>query len=103
MQYDEGEFADLGVTLESQASFAAPDLGAKTCRICPGQRRGRVRGLSPDSSKDLGMRAALNTLGVKYKYVTGYNGNADFRAAFQRGEINFAEESLTAGSRRSCR
>src|SRR5215212_1870249 len=96
VQYDEGEFANLGVTLESQASFARSELAVKSMQELPQASTEVVfGGLSPDSSKDLGMRAALNTLGVKYKYVTGYPGNADFRAAFQRGEINFAEESLT--------
>jgi putative tricarboxylic transport membrane protein len=96
VQYDESEFANLGVTLESQASFTNPDLGVKNMQDLPQASTEVVfGGLSPDSSKDLGMRSALNALGVKYKYVTGYNGNADFRAAFQRGEINWAEESLT--------
>jgi tripartite-type tricarboxylate transporter receptor subunit TctC len=96
VQYDEGEFANLGVTLESQASFGRAELGVKSMQeLLQANTEVVFGGLSPDSSKDLGMRAVLNTLGVKYKYVTGYPGNADFRAAFQRGEINYAEESLT--------
>jgi tripartite-type tricarboxylate transporter receptor subunit TctC len=96
VQYDEAEFANLGVTLESQASFVSPDVGVKNMQdLAQASTEVVAGGLSPDSSKDLGMRAVLNTLGVKYKYVTGYPGNNDFRAAFQRGEINFAEESLT--------
>jgi len=96
VQYDESKFANLGVTLESQASFINPDLGVKDLKdITQATSEVVFGGLSPDSSKDLGARSMLNTLGVKYKYVSGYNGNADFRAAFQRGEINFAEESLT--------
>ena len=50
-------------------------------------------GLSADSSKDVRMRLALDMLGVKYKYVTGYRSSAPARLAFQRGEINIFAES----------
>lgn len=40
-------------------------------------------------------RTYLGLLGARYRYVTGYPGNADARAALLRGEINFYEESLT--------
>jgi hypothetical protein len=32
---------------------------------------------------------ALDLLGVPYRYVTGYSGEADLRLAIQRGEINY--------------
>src|SRR4030095_5275485 len=54
-----------------------------------------VGGLSPENPKDLALRAFLNILGVKYRYVTGYPGNAEARARFQGGEITLWEESLT--------
>jgi len=38
---------------------------------------------------------ALDLLGVSYRYVTGYAGEADLRLAVQRGEINYASEGLT--------
>ena len=50
-------------------------------------------GLSVDSSKDLRMRLALDLLGVKYKYVTGYRSSAPARLAFEKGEINIFAES----------
>lgn len=50
-------------------------------------------GLSADSSKDVRVRLALDLLGVKYKYVTGYRSSAPARLAFQRGEINVFAES----------
>lgn len=50
-------------------------------------------GLSVDTSKDVRMRLALDLLGVKYKYVTGYRSSAPARLAFQRGEINAFSES----------
>jgi hypothetical protein len=52
-----------------------------------------VGGLSVDTSKDIRMRLALDMLGVKYKYVTGYRSSAPARLAFQRREINIFSES----------
>jgi tripartite-type tricarboxylate transporter receptor subunit TctC len=96
VQFDESKFLFLGATTESQVSFINPSIGARTMRELP-QATGEIvaGGLSPDSSKDMAIRNALNLLGVKYKYVTGYPGNSDIRAAFQRGEVNYVEESLT--------
>jgi hypothetical protein len=50
-------------------------------------------GLSVDTSKDVRMRLALDLLGVKYKYVTGYRSSAPARLAFENGEINVFSES----------
>ena len=50
-------------------------------------------GLSVDTSKDIRMRLALDMLGVKYKYVTGYRSSAPARLAFEKGEINIFSES----------
>src|SRR4051794_28420072 len=50
-------------------------------------------GLSADSSKDLLIRLALDMLGVRFKYVTGFRSSAPARLALQRGEINFFSES----------
>ena len=50
-------------------------------------------GLSSDSSKDMAMRLVLDMLGVKYKYVTGYNSTARAMLALQRGEINLWSDS----------
>jgi tripartite-type tricarboxylate transporter receptor subunit TctC len=52
-----------------------------------------VGGLSVDTSKDIRLRLALDMLGVKYKYVTGYRSSAPARLAFQRREINIFSES----------
>lgn len=50
-------------------------------------------GLSAESSKDMAMRLVLDLLGVRYKYVTGYNSTARAMLAFQRGEINLWSDS----------
>jgi tripartite-type tricarboxylate transporter receptor subunit TctC len=35
-------------------------------------------------------------MGVPYRYVTGYPGQADVVLALRRGEVNYAEDSLTS-------
>jgi tripartite-type tricarboxylate transporter receptor subunit TctC len=50
-------------------------------------------GLGADNSKDMLLRIALDMLGIKHKYVTGYRGSAAARLALQQGEINYFSES----------
>jgi tripartite-type tricarboxylate transporter receptor subunit TctC len=54
-----------------------------------------IGGFTRESNKDLSLRMALDLLGVPYRYVTGYGGEADLRVAIQRGEINYTSEGLT--------
>ncbi len=54
-----------------------------------------IGGFTRESNKDLALRMALDLLGVPYRYVTGYAGEADLRLAVQRGEINYTSEGLT--------
>jgi tripartite-type tricarboxylate transporter receptor subunit TctC len=51
-------------------------------------------GLRTTSSKDLAARLALEILGVKYKYVTGFKGNSRARAAVQQKIVNTYLEGL---------
>ncbi len=51
-------------------------------------------GLAADSAKDLQLRLLADTMGLTYKYVTGYKGSAGARLAFDRGEINLFAESV---------
>jgi len=51
-------------------------------------------GLRVSSNKDLAERLALETLGIKYKYVTGFKGNSRARAAVQQGVVNAYLEGL---------
>lgn len=53
----------------------------------------KVAGLNIFSSLDLRERMVLDMLGVDYKYVTGYRGSADARAAVQRNEAQYTTES----------
>jgi tripartite-type tricarboxylate transporter receptor subunit TctC len=96
VQYDAGQFQWLGGAVETQVGFVHPSLGVRTAPdLSKATRDLVVGGLTPESSKDTGTRTFFNLMGVPYKYVTGYPGNADARLAFQRGEITFFEESLT--------
>lgn len=52
-------------------------------------------GLAAESPKDLAMRLVLDMLGVRYKYVTGYNSAMRAMLAFQRSEINVWSDSAS--------
>src|SRR5215217_6929957 len=96
VQYDAAQFQWLGGAVETQIGFVHPSLAVRTAPdLSKASRELVVGGLTPESSKDIGTRTFFNMMGVPYKYVTGYPGNADARLAFQRGEITFFEESLT--------
>jgi len=53
-----------------------------------------IGGLTPDSDKDLRLRAELDLLGLKYRYLSGYAGAAEARLALERGEIQMTVESM---------
>jgi tripartite-type tricarboxylate transporter receptor subunit TctC len=96
VEYDATKFIWLGSAVETQVAFAHHSLGVKAPEELPGASMEIViGGLSPDNPKDMALRTFLNLLGLKYKYVTGYPGNNDARAALLRGEINVFEESMT--------
>jgi tripartite-type tricarboxylate transporter receptor subunit TctC len=50
-------------------------------------------GFRSDSSKDLKFRTLFDLAGLKYKYVTGYQGSAGLLAAFMRGELDYVDGS----------
>ena len=50
-------------------------------------------GLGAEGVKDLSMRLILDMLGVRYKYVTGYNSSSQATLALQRGEFNYLSDS----------
>jgi hypothetical protein len=53
-----------------------------------------VGGLTPDSAKDIQLRAELDLLGLSYHYISGYPGAAEARLALQQNEIQLTSESL---------
>jgi putative tricarboxylic transport membrane protein len=50
-------------------------------------------GLGREQPKDMSMRLTLDLLGVRYKYVTGYNASARAMLALQRGEVSYYADS----------
>src|SRR3954452_9428728 len=48
-----------------------------------------VGGLGREQPKDMSMRLTLDLLGVRYKYVTGYNSSAQAMLARQPGECSY--------------
>ena len=50
-------------------------------------------GFRADSSKDLKFRTLFDLAGVKFNYVTGYQGSADLLAAFLRKELDYVDGS----------
>ncbi len=53
-----------------------------------------VGGLTPDSSKDINLRAELELLGISHKYISGYPGAAEVRMALEKNEVQVTSESL---------
>jgi tripartite-type tricarboxylate transporter receptor subunit TctC len=53
-------------------------------------------GFFVSSTKDLSARPALNALGLKYKYVTGINGDGAGRTAVQQNFVNAWMEGLAS-------
>jgi tripartite-type tricarboxylate transporter receptor subunit TctC len=92
------DFASYGfVAIQGGATvnYARTDVppGLKTATDIVNAKGLIAGGLSVDTSKDVRLRLALDMLGIKYKYVTGYRSSAPARLAFQRGEINVFSES----------
>ena len=52
-----------------------------------------VGGFRADSAKDLKFRTLFELAGVKFKYVTGYQGSSDLLAAFLRKELDYIDGS----------
>ncbi len=53
-------------------------------------------GFKVSSAKDIPARLAFDLLGLKYKYVTGINGDGAGRAAMQQGFVNAWMEGLAS-------
>ena len=56
----------------------------------------KAGGLNLNSSKDVRFRLSLDLMGVKYEYVTGYSSSSRARAAVQRNEVQYHDETLPA-------
>jgi tripartite-type tricarboxylate transporter receptor subunit TctC len=96
VQYDSAKFLWLGGISEGDVAFANASLGVTQAKHLAGTASEViVGGFTPDSGVDISERTILDLWDVKYRYVSGYAGNAEARNALVRNEINFFQVSLT--------
>ena len=96
LDFDITKMPIVGGSSESVAAFIRTDkTGVKSARDLLNPKGPIVIGGSGYGSiKDVSMLAALNLLGVKQPtYVTGYGGAGPIRLAYERGEVNFTQET----------
>ena len=102
IEFDIQNMPIVGGSSESVAAFVRNDkTGVKSARDLLNPKAPIVIGGSGYGSiKDVSMLAAMNLLGVKNpSYVTGYGGAGPIRLAYERGEINFTQETAVGISR----
>lgn len=102
IEFDIQKMPIIGGSSESVAAFVRTDkTGVKTVTDMLKPKSPIVIGGSGYGSiKDVSMLAAMNLLGVKNPaYVTGYGGAGPIRLAFERGEINFTQETAVGIAR----
>lgn len=102
LDFDITKMPIVGGSSESVAAFIRTDkTGVKSARDLLNPKGPIVIGGSGYGSiKDVSMLAALNLLGVKQPtYVTGYGGAGPIRLAYERGEVNFTQETAVGISR----
>ena len=102
IEFDIQNMPIVGGSSESVAAFVRNDkTGVKSARDLLNPKAPIVIGGSGYGSiKDVSMLAAMNLLGVKNpSYVTGYGGAGPIRLAYERGEINFTQETAVGIAR----
>jgi tripartite-type tricarboxylate transporter receptor subunit TctC len=102
IEFDVKKMPIIGGSSESVAAFIRTDkTGVKSVHDLLNPKSPIVIGGSGYGSiKDVSMLAALNLLGVKNPvYVTGYGGAGPIRLAYERGEVNFTQETAVGISR----
>jgi tripartite-type tricarboxylate transporter receptor subunit TctC len=102
IEFDVLKMPIIGGSSESVAAFVRSDkTGVKTARDLLNPKAPIVIGGSGYGSiKDVSMLAAMNLLGVKSPaYVTGYGGAGPIRLAYERGEVNFTQETAVGIAR----
>ncbi len=102
IEFDVTKMQIVGGSSESVAAFVRSDkTGVKSARDLLNPKGAIVIGGSGYGSiKDVSMLAAMNLLGVKGPtYVTGYGSAGPIRLAFERGEVNFTQETAVGIAR----
>lgn len=96
VRFDLNNMPIIAGAAETSVVYIRADTGVKTASdLLKPSKPIAVGGFTRESNKDLALRMALDLLGVRYRYVTGYAGVPELRVAIQRGEINYTSESLT--------
>jgi len=102
IEFDITRMPIIGGSSESVAAFIRNDkTGVKSARdLLHPKSQIIIGGSGYGSIKDVSMLAALNLLGVKNPtYVTGYGGAGPIRLAYERGEVNFTQETAVGIAR----
>ena len=94
VQYDPSKFAIIGAVSATQVLLARHDLQLKTARDLLKPAKPLVlASLGSSSTTDAANRLFLDMIGAKYRYVTGYPGQAEAILAIARDEANLANAS----------
>lgn len=95
VRFDLNQMPMIAGVGETSVVYIGADTGVKRAAdILKPLKPITIGGFTRESNKDLALRMALELLGVPYRYVTGYPGEADLRLAIRRGEINYTSEGL---------
>ncbi len=94
IKYDPAKFNLLGAVSATQVLLARNELGLKTPRDLLNPAKPLVlASLGTGSTTDAANRLFLEMIGAKYKYVSGYPGQAEAILAVARGEASLANAS----------
>ena len=64
--------------------------GIEDAQSLPGLDEFKAAGIRPTTSLDLRLRMALDLLGAKYRYVSGYRGTANLVAGIMQNEVQYS-------------
>jgi len=94
VQYEPSKFAMVGAISATQVLLARNDLGYKKPDDLLNPAKPLVlASLGTGSTTDAANRLFLDMIGAKYRYVTGYPGQAETILALSRDEANLANAS----------
>jgi tripartite-type tricarboxylate transporter receptor subunit TctC len=94
IRYDLAKFHWLGAVSQTQVLLAHKDLNLSSFRDLLKPARPLVMS-SSGTPTDLANRLFLDMIGAKYKYVSGYPGQAEAVLALNRGEATLTNAGLT--------
>lgn len=96
LRVDLSRFVWLGGMGQSQVCFIRSDAGGGISKADDLLRidEFKLAGVRPTAMNDVKLRMALDLLGAKYKYVTGYRGMANILAGIMQNEVQYTCTSL---------